>query len=132
MALDVPFVPAQIPRLPITVTPEDVQPLIEKLIPAFEEGIASELNVAKMMEARTTGLEATKSENQARTATAKQDVIDQQGGAAPQSTQQSAISRLFGSTQQPIQSSPVQRTGLQHMDTSSLTQIVTGAGYSVE
>lgn len=131
MALDVPFVPAQIPRLPVTVTPEDLQPLVEKVIAGFEEGIASDLNVAQMMEARTTGLEATKSQNQAKTATAKQDVIDQQG--APQQPQQSAIARLFGSTQQPqAPASSVQRSGLQHMDTSSLTQIVTGAGYSVE
>ncbi len=129
-----PIIPAQIPQMPVVITPADLEPLLEKLHQAGIEGQVEAQNTMNRQIVGTSGAEATKAKNEASTATSRQDIIDQQG-IQPK---QSIVARIFGggtpkASAQPApaaSSSAPQKSGLQHLSTEELMKIAGGGGYT--
>lgn len=68
---------------PVIAQPMDLQPAIEKMMNAYEEGFISADDLQKRATIGTSDAEAARAQNEAKQATAEQDVIDQRGQAAP-------------------------------------------------
>lgn len=129
MPLNVPLIPAQIPQTPIVITPADIQPLIDKLSGAYEEGFGSNKAIQKSAIVGTSDAEAARAKNEASAASSREDQIDA-SGIQPR---QSVISKLFG-TKPKTAAAPAGAagmSGLQHLSTDELLGIANGAGFSV-
>lgn len=68
---------------PVIAEPMDLQPAIEKMMNAYEEGFISAGDLQKRATEGNSGAKATRAENEAKQAKAEQDKIDQQGAPAP-------------------------------------------------
>lgn len=81
---------------PTILEPLDLQPAIDKMMRAYEEGFISAEDLQKRAMTGPATAKAEKSEAQAREAKAKQDIIEQAGQPAPKkkTTQASATPNL--------------------------------------
>lgn len=64
---------------PTIVAPLDLQPAIDKLMSAYEEGAISSQDLQKRAIEGTSGAEATRAKNEAAKAKSEQDLIDERG-----------------------------------------------------
>lgn len=125
MPLDLPIIPLQHKLTPSTYTPEDIQPILEKMLQGFNEGFLGSQQIQKAATVGNSDATAAKARNEANTATSRQDTIDQQG-KQPQS---SIFSRLFGPKPEAAPA-PTPHQDIVNASTDALLAEVQKAGYS--
>lgn len=111
---------------PVIAEPMDLQPAIEKMMGAYEEGFISAGDLQKRAIEGTSDAEAKRAENEARQAGAEQDVIDQRGAPAskkPLSGKTSATPQLDRALGGDID--------FKNWTTPQLSQLAGEAGYSI-
>ena len=117
---------------PVTVTPSDIQPLIEKLMTAYDTGYLGSQNIQKAGEVGTSDAQAAKAKNEAAEASSNQDRLDAQG----ETGQASVFSRLFGkkpagATAPAAPAAPTPHADISSASTEALLDAVKGAGFSI-
>jgi hypothetical protein len=129
MPLDLPIIPLQHKLTPSTYTPADIQPVLEKMLQGFNEGYLGSQQIQKAATVGMSDATAEKAQNEAKTAKAQQDTIDQQG----EQPQSSVFSRLFGSKPQAAAKktpTPTPNQDVVNASTDALLAEVQKAGYS--
>lgn len=122
---DLPGVGAFQASKPVIAQPLDLQPAIEKMMNAYEEGFISADDLQKRAIEGTSGAEATRAQNEAKQATAEQDVIDQRGKAAPKAAATKSATPFLDKAMTTQDFDP------KHWSTADLSKLAGEAGYTI-